>query len=152
MTLTVSEIAYWLAVSFAFGCLYVHLPGRNGAIKGFWIGAVVAVVGVAYLVLPLDRDVLGPGYGILEMLLFFVLLGMGLDWLTLRERHVYWRHLLDHYAATRLQFALGYAAPILVSMAILLQQIVTGNHAEALGGDAQANLAEAIRNVPTRAH
>ena len=47
--------------------------------------------------------------------------------------NVYWRHLLDHCAATRLQFALGYAVPILVSAVILLQRIVTGNHAEALG-------------------
>ena len=37
------------------------------------------------------------------------------------ERHVYWRHLLDHHAATRLQFALGYAVPILVSQALKAQ-------------------------------
>ena len=78
-----------------------------------------------------------------EMFSFFTLLSFALDWVTLRCCDVHWRHLLDHYAARRWVFGVGYVLPVAVSIVILVQQLATrGDVATGAQG-----VSESVRNA-----
>ena len=147
--LVLTQAAFWLVAAFVFGCLFAELPGRNGVVKALGLAAVFAVAWIVVGTLPVDPDVLPAWLWALEMGLYLVLIGVAMDWKTLHARNVYWRHLLDHYAAGRWQLAFGYVVPILVSAGLIVQQALAGNAADALTGEQQQTLTDLIRSLPS---
>lgn len=76
----------------------------------------------------------------LQLLLFLVLVGVTMDWHTLKEKGIYWRHLLDHYQLHDVRSIVGYLSPVAVAVFLIGQQFVSG--------EAQKAIVEIIKNLP----
>jgi hypothetical protein len=87
----------WIVAGLVFGCCFSYLPGRVGLIKA---GALLAPVAVAVAMLSRVRSVELPdrlASDVALLVLFLLVVGFLMDWRTLKEREIDWRHLADLY-------------------------------------------------------
>jgi hypothetical protein len=59
----------------------------------------------------------------------------------LRAQGADWRHIIDLYQLRRVRFSAAYIAPLVLALAVLIQQIVSGH--------AGAGITEFVRAVPS---
>jgi hypothetical protein len=110
------EFARWVAAAFVFGCLYAYLPGRVGPVKAVLFPLPVAIVVAAFDRVPEAEvpDTLLSNVFLLS--LFLVVVGVLMDWWTLRRLNVDARHLGDLY---ELHFLKRVAVLLPAAIAIL---------------------------------
>jgi hypothetical protein len=108
------ELARWVVAGVVFGCCYAYLPGRVGPIKALALLSAIGLPVALLSLIPRTQTPQGLSSDLLLIGLFLVVVGIVMDWLTLRERAVDPRHLGDlyelHYvrkAAALAPFALG---------------------------------------------
>jgi hypothetical protein len=138
-----NEVAFWLAAAFVLGILYPYIAGRNGALKGAALSAVYLVSRGANELFKLwiGQEVSSTWTSrVLQLLLFLVAVGVTMDWHTLREKRIYWRHLLDHYQLHDIRTLIGYLSPLAVALFLIGQQLVSG--------EAQKAVVEIIKSLP----
>lgn len=138
-----NEVAFWLVAAFVLGCLYPYLRGPNGAIKGTLLAVVYTLSRGSNELVNLW---LGQGVSMtwtsraLQLLLFLVVVGVIMDWYTLKEKGIYWRNLLDYYQLRDARTVVGYLSPLAVALFLIGQQLVSG--------EAQKAVVEIIKSLP----
>jgi hypothetical protein len=138
-----SEVAFWLVAAFVLGCVYPYLLGSNGFLKGTALAAVY-VVAVSFDVL-VNRW-LGETWSstwstrALQLFLFLVVVGVAMDWYTLRKRRLYWRHLIDFYQLRDVKNLVAYLSPLALALFAISQQL--------LSGEAQQSITQILKSLP----
>lgn len=127
----VQELVFWLAASFALGALFAELPGWRGAIKGGVLGVFyLAAVGLSVWILP------GRGgdwfFRAFELFVFLLVLGIALDWETLRRFKVPWTYLLEYYRVADLRFGATYVSSLAGVLIVIVQQLQSGQASQAV--------------------
>ena len=126
-----SDIAFWLVAAFALGALFPYLRGSNGPTKALTLALVYgAARGLAALVL---NDVDGAWIvRFFQLVLFLVILGVCLDLLTLRASQVDWHHLRTLYDLENTRSMVGFLAPLIINIAVVVENLVSGQAREAI--------------------
>jgi hypothetical protein len=62
-----------------------------------------------------------------ELTLFLVVLGVLLDWQTLKQCGTNWRYLKEYYRVADLQFGTAYASAAVTALAVIAQQLQSGH-------------------------
>jgi hypothetical protein len=137
---TAYEVAFWLVAAFVLGALYAYLPGTNGALKGAALASLYGLAsGVAVWILPSGGSAWF--FRFLQLFLFLGVLGIVLDWRTLAMQRLNWRHLVDHYQLRDVRVAVGYLAPAIGALIVLVGQLQSGE-----AGDA---ITQFIKSIPS---
>ena len=145
MTWIVNEAIFWLAAALTLGWLLAYLPGRNTVLKGLLLAATYAGA------IALGELVVG-GYDehwtfrAFVLVLFYIGLGIRIDLAELRGESKGLRELVDNYRLKDLRVAAGYAAPALLALVGIIQQIYVGDVGEA-GRNIVSNLTTFIPNI-----
>jgi Family of unknown function (DUF6185) len=141
-TLTL-EFAAWITLAFVFGCLYAHLPGSNGLVKGvtltgtFLVADATGVHAAHWIGGAPTSAVL---FRASQLLLFLIFLGVLLDRETVRAAGHHWRELLDHYQLRKNRGLVTYLAPLTIAIITIGQLLATG--------DLGKGLSEVVKNLP----
>lgn len=139
----VSELLFWLTVALTLGALWAFLPGRNGLFKAGSTALIVVIPHlVAAILVPGRERVASWLFIAAEVLVFATVVAVTLDLATIRPHRIYWRHLLDTYRVRSLQAALAYGIPLLVSIGVIIDHLVSGRT-----GDAAAELAKTAAGI-----
>ena len=147
----VSEVAFWLVAAFVMGLLYPYLWGRNGAIKGAFLTLVYAIgMGLVALAQALFSQAGSASwlFRLLQLLLYLVALGVLMDWTTLKEHHIYWKQLLDHYNLQDTRILVGYLSPLALALLGLAQQILSGAASQSIVTEIIKGVTQALPNIP----
>ncbi|HLO28149.1 MAG TPA: DUF6185 family protein, partial [Anaerolineales bacterium] len=145
------EIAFWLVAAFIMGMLYPYLRGRNGVIKGAFLGGVYGLVAAATVLL---QTILNLGtrtnwlFPTLQLLLFWIILGVLLDRSTLNKYGLYWREIIDLYNLQDTRVLLGYLSPLALSLLGLAQQIISGAASASILTEVIKGISSALPNLP----
>ena len=127
----VTEIGFWLVLSFVFGALLPYVRGRQAVWKGLTLGVVFSIsVGLSTLLV--DEAGSAWTFRALQVVLFLVLLGFLLDRRTLEGHGFQRRELVDVYRLREVRFAVGYASPLILLLIGVGQQLLSGDTAEAI--------------------
>jgi hypothetical protein len=137
------EFAVWITLAFVFGCLYAHLPGSNGLVKGATLAATFLVantVGVQVAHWIGGAPASAVMFRTAQLLLFLIVLGVLLDRETIRIAGHHWRELLAHYQLRKNRGLVTYLAPLAIAIITIGQLLATGDLGKALS--------EIVKNVP----
>ncbi len=129
LSLLSGELALWLVAAFVFGCLFSWLPWGNGPLKGLLLSLPV-IVGVGlFEFCPLYVGITDWGFRCVQVLAFLSVLGLVLDWRTLRAPSIglRMRDLADLYQVRSLRFAALNLTPFLLAGLGIYQQIKAGD-------------------------
>jgi heme/copper-type cytochrome/quinol oxidase subunit 3 len=126
------ELAFWLVGSLIFGALFPHLPGRNGILKGLSLGSIYLIASLAAVVGFHENYNPQWSFRAFEFLLYLATLGIVFDWRTLGARHGNWRQLLDYYQVKDFRAVTAYAVPVVLSVAVIAQQLHNGDAHDAI--------------------
>jgi hypothetical protein len=66
------------------------------------------------------------------LLLFLIALGVAVDWESLRARVGSWRDLLDYYEVSDVRAVAAYAAPLIIAVTVIAQQLLSGEAHDAI--------------------
>lgn len=134
LSYVVWEIGFWVVAAFTLGCLWTTLPGRRGLTKAsiLWAGfAIPFVIGFV-----IGREVLhqlpfsGTGLHFPLLLLDLFLIGLALEWLTLRDvdtvRVYGWQFLVTLYGVRGLISTLAVTVPLLATLIGVYFQVKSG--------------------------
>ncbi len=139
-SLLAGELALWVVAAYVFGCLFSWLPGANGPLKGLALSLpVLAGVGLLELC-PLYAGMDNWGFRCAQILAFLTVLGLVMDWRTLRVTGLGLRDLPDLYQVRSVRFGVVNLAPLLVAALSIYQQFRTG--------DPQGAVEQALRAAP----
>ncbi|HEX8095342.1 DUF6185 family protein [Jatrophihabitans sp.] len=117
-----SELFFWAAAGFFFGCLWTTLPGRRGATKGlaFALAASVPLAVESGLAVLLDqsRDPFAVPR-VLAMIILFIIVAVAFDWQTMHAEDPLglrsWRPLLSMYGVRKPLAGAAVLVPIIAS-------------------------------------
>ena len=142
LTWIANEAIFWVAAALCLGWLLAYLPGRNAVLKGLALAAVYAgSVGIgALLVGPADEHWLFRAF---VLVLFYIGVGIRLD---LEAVWWEWRELVSGYRLTTVRGVTAYAAPALIALIGIVQQIYSGDPQQA-GHDLLSGLTTFIPKI-----
>ncbi|HJT96482.1 MAG TPA: hypothetical protein VJ777_31780 [Mycobacterium sp.] len=143
----VVETARWVVGGFVFGLLFhTILKGAIGPLKGLAFAGVWAMGCVAPAAIARGAEIdLGHQilYRIAQFAVFFIILGVLLDWNTLKKRgNGSWKELRDHYRRDNSGELAIAVAPTVLTVLTLIQQIFAGSP-----GDVATSFVEGIGSV-----
>jgi hypothetical protein len=145
------EIAFWLVAAFTMGMLYPYLRGRNGVMKGAYLAAIYGFTMAITALLQswIDQDAkMSWLFSTLQLLLFWVALGVIMDWSTLRTHNLYWREMVDLYNLQDTRVLVGYLSPLTLSLLGVAQQIISGAASNSIIAEVVKSLSTALPNLP----
>lgn len=145
------EIAFWLVAAFSMGMLYPYLWGRNGVMKGAFLAGIYGmVIGVvALLQIWVDQGVRTSWiFSTLQLLLFWTVLGVLMDWSSLKNCNLYWREIIDLYNLQDTRVLVGYLSPLALSVLGIVQQVVSGAASNSIITEVIKSLGNALPNLP----
>jgi hypothetical protein len=145
LTWIANEAIFWVAAAFTLGWLLVYLPGSNAVLKGLSLAAVYAG-SVALGVLLVGRSDEHWLFRAFILVLFYIGLGIRIDFASLRRARMGWREFIAEYNLGTVRGAAAYAAPALLALIGIIQQLYAGNPQQA-GHDLLQNLTSFIPNV-----
>jgi hypothetical protein len=130
----VNQMLIWPIAAWCFVLAMPLLPGRIGPLKGLIAGPLVALPPALASVF-LD-DAPGPEEWLFisaELTLMFVLVGLLLDFRSVRSRSGDLRQLGELYSITNVRAAVAYLAPLALLLFSVIQGLASGSGASALG-------------------
>lgn len=137
-SLLAGEVALWLVAAYTFGCLFTWLPWGNGTLKGLLMSLpVIVVVGLSVL-WPVYAEQSDWVFRAFELLFFLSLVGLLMDFRTVRDAGLRWRDLFELYQVRSMRFGIVNLVPLLVAAIGIYQELRSGNPQSALEHAASA--------------
>ncbi len=145
ITWVVNEAIFWVAAAGSLGWLLAYLPGPSAVLKGLVLAAVYAIaVGVGDLLVSGFHD--NWTFRAFLLVLFYIALGIRLDLAALRAAGQGFDELVGDYKLKDVRGIVGYAAPAVLALAGIIQQLYFGDVQDA-GRDIVSNLTTFIPEV-----
>ena len=130
----VAQLVTWPAAAWLFVVAAPIIPGRNGVIKGTVAAAAYAVPALlAMWILGDDNDGANSLFTAAELVLFYVAIGLWLDFQTVRRSDLEARTVGIVYHLTSVRAVTAYAAPAALVLFTVVHGLATGKGASALG-------------------
>jgi hypothetical protein len=127
-SVALTEIGRWIVTGYIFGFLYSGLPGKSGPTKALclavlWSASFWPAIGVAAA---LNSSTGGTSlYRWAEFVVFIVVLGVSYDWASVRAAKGTWLDLRAIYVQRNYAEAFAVAAPLLLALVTLVEQILS---------------------------
>jgi hypothetical protein len=124
------EVAFWLVAALFFGCMFTHIFGPNGLIKGAALAAVYVAANAGAALFGIPGNALWQVRSF-QLLLFLMLLGAWMDFKSLRDPRIRWTCLFNHYDIPFLTNVYSKLLPLITALAAVVVQLLLGQTHEA---------------------
>jgi hypothetical protein len=124
------EVAFWLVAALFFGCMFTHIFGPNGLIKGAALAAVYVAANAGAALFGIPGNALWQVRSF-QLLLFLMLLGAWMDYKSLRDPRIRWTCLFNHYDIPFLTNVYSKLLPLITALAAVVVQLLLGQTHEA---------------------
>lgn len=133
LVLVMTEVAFWLTAAFVLGAIGSYLPGDHHLSKALVLASLfAAATGLAALAGEWLGLAGATGWilRVSTLALFLSAVGFILDAKTLSAHGLSWREAIDLYRLGRVDSLVRYAAPVLLALIAVIQQLLTGAGAD----------------------